>query len=77
MKIQIKDEQALKKLLIRNGFSKTDLAKTVGVSNHHVGFILNGSRNPSPSIAKKIVNILECDFDEIFEIVELQDEKVR
>lgn len=75
MKIQIKDEKVLKKWLIREGFSNTDLAKTVGVSLHHIGFILNGTRNPSPAIAKKITDILKCDFDEIFDIVDL--EKVR
>lgn len=72
MKIHIKDEKKLKKWLIRKGFSNTDLAKTLGVSNHHIGFILNGIRNPSPSVAKQISDILECDFNENFEIVENQ-----
>ncbi|WP_077214509.1 helix-turn-helix transcriptional regulator [Bacillus dakarensis] len=73
MKIQIKDEVKLKKWLIRKGFSNTDLAKTLGVSKHHIGFILKGTRSPSPSVAKQISDILECDFNENFEIVENQD----
>lgn len=68
MKIQVKNTHFLNELIIRKGFSKNAFSKAAQLGQPTVVQISNGTRNPSPSSAKKIVEVLGVEFDEIFEI---------
>lgn len=64
--IQVRDSELLKEQILKNGFSYRILAEKVGCSQTHISLILNGIRNPSAKIAKKICTILKLNFDDIF-----------
>jgi transcriptional regulator with XRE-family HTH domain len=68
MKIKAKADQ-LNELIIKKGFSKTAFAKEIQMSQPMTIQITNGDRSPSPKAAKRIVEVLECEWNEVFEIV--------
>lgn len=69
MKIRIKDADLLNELIIMHGFNKTEFGKELGMSQPAVTQIINGDRNPSPRTAKRICEVLDCEWSELFEIV--------
>ncbi|MGO4548059.1 helix-turn-helix domain-containing protein [Paenibacillus sp. 2TAB23] len=69
MKIKLKDIALFEEKLIRKGFSKKAFAEAASIGQVTALQICNGDRSPSPRIAKRITDTLECSFDEIFEIV--------
>jgi DNA-binding XRE family transcriptional regulator len=69
MKIKVKDMDEFNRLVIMKGFSKTDFAKAIRLSQPMTIQITNGDRGPSPKTAKRIVEVLECNWNDIFEIV--------
>jgi len=60
---------AIGEVLIRRGWSKSDLGEQVGIGAPYAIQICNGARNPGPKTARKICEALEVGFDDIFEIV--------
>lgn len=66
MKILLVDPVDFQKKVVMSGHSMRGFAKHIGISSPYMIQIANGNRNPGPKIAKKIVNGLECSFDEIF-----------
>lgn len=69
MKISVKNPDRLNELIIMKGFSKVDFGKEISLSQPMVVQITNGDRNPSPKTAKRIAEVLECEWSELFEIV--------
>lgn len=69
MKIKVKDITRLNELIIMKGFSKTDFGKEIRLSNPMTVQITNGDRSPSPRTAKRICEVLECQWSDLFEIV--------
>lgn len=69
MKIILKDSRSFNELIMRKGYSKNRLSKAVEMSQPTIVQISNGTRNPSPFVAKKIMDALGVDFDDLFEIV--------
>jgi DNA-binding XRE family transcriptional regulator len=68
MKIKLKNTRSFNELLIKKGFSKNGLSKATKLGQPTIVQISNGKRNPSPFVAKKIVDVLEVNFDDIFRI---------
>ncbi|MBG9548547.1 helix-turn-helix transcriptional regulator [Cytobacillus firmus] len=66
MKIKVKDTEEFKKLLLIKGFSQRTFAEATEISGPHLNLIINGERNPSGKIAKKIADGLEVGFEDIF-----------
>jgi len=69
LKIQVKDPIQLNKLIIMRGFTKTDFSKEIQLSQPMTVQITNGVRYPSPKTAKRICEILDCEWSELFEII--------
>lgn len=67
MKIKTKVSELEKRILIA-GFSKLSFVKAAGMSYQTLFRLLDGGRNASPYMAKKICETLKCEFDELFEI---------
>lgn len=59
----------LTEIMYRKGLTRRGLARAAGIGEVTAQQICNGQRNPSPPVAKKIVDALDVDFDDIFEIV--------
>lgn len=60
--------ERINELLIRKGFTRRKLATVAKIGQATAMQVCNGNRHPSPPIAKKIVDALEVEFDEIFTI---------
>jgi len=63
------DRTKLSEVRIKQGLTCADLAEKAGVARQTISQIERGV-NPGPAVAKKIVEILNIPFDDIFSIVE-------
>lgn len=68
MIIKVKVE-ALNEILCRRGYSKRSFASLARIGEVTAQQICRGMRNPSPPVAKKILDGLGVQFDEIFFVV--------
>ncbi|MED1205887.1 helix-turn-helix domain-containing protein [Heyndrickxia acidicola] len=68
MKIKLKDPIFFNELLIKKGFSKNSFSKAANLGQPTIVQISNGTRCPGPVAAKKIVDTLQVEFEDIFEI---------
>lgn len=66
MKIQLRDPNEFRKILLVNGYSQRSFAKKIQVSDPYLNQIINEERCPSAKIAKKIVDGLGMKFEDIF-----------
>lgn len=69
MKVQLKDNQKFRTLLVLKGFTQRSFGRSIGVSESYASQIINGTRNPGPKIAKKIADKLEVEFNDIFLVI--------
>lgn len=72
MKIAIKDSAAFNVILIHKGFTQRSFSIQAGISHSMISQIAKGLRNPSPRTAKRICEVLEVQFDDIFEIKDVK-----
>lgn len=66
MKISFKDPKSFRRMLMSNGYSQRKFASAADISGPYMSQIVQGKRNPSPNMAKKICDTLEVQFDDIF-----------
>ena len=66
MKVTLKDSNEFKKLLLQKGYSQRSFAEATEISSPYFNQIINEERFPSGKVAKKIVDVLELNFDDIF-----------
>ncbi len=69
MRIALKDTAGFEAVLIRQGLTKKAFAKRAGVSAQMLTLLSTGKRTPSPQTAKKIVDALDAEFDDLFQII--------
>lgn len=65
MNIYIKNHY-LKKIMFLKGYNLSQLAIDTDVSLSYMSLIINGKRNPSAKLAKKIAEILEVEIEDLF-----------
>ncbi len=53
---------------IKSGYTMSGLAKAAGVSQQFISAIIKGRYRPSAVTAKKICDVLDVEFDQVFEI---------
>lgn len=69
-------KKTIKRIIIRKNKSQNWFAKQIKISSGYMSQLMDGSRNPSPKVREKIMNNLpENTFDDLFLIVEDEDEK--
>lgn len=66
MIIKFKNLQDFQKRIIMLGLSVRGFAISSGISTPYMSQIVNGKRNPSPQMAKKVCEGLNAEFDDIF-----------
>lgn len=66
MKIKLKDVDQFKMLLLTKGYTQRSYGRAIEISEPYANQIANGTRNPGPEIAKKTIDLLQVDFDDIF-----------
>lgn len=69
MKINVKDSDELRYMLIEKGYSQREFSRQIGMSENYFNQIINHKKNPSPAVAKKISNQLGVEFLDVFLIV--------
>lgn len=70
--IKVKDLSKFNEVIIIKGFNKVAFGKEIGLSNPTTVQITNGDRSPSPKTARRICEVLECEWSELFEIIKLE-----
>lgn len=63
----------LKECIIRSGNSVASFAEQIGLTRQAMYLMLNRRNGIRPTNTKKVLELLNKDFDEVFEIVELED----
>ena len=58
----------------RLNISQNELAELLGRSSPFVSQILNGAKSPSPVTRRRMQEVLGAEFDELFVVVEVDDE---
>jgi transcriptional regulator with XRE-family HTH domain len=66
MKIYLNNPNELKKILLQKGYSQRSFAELTEISPPYFNQIINEERFPSGKVAKKIVDQLEMNFEDIF-----------
>jgi DNA-binding XRE family transcriptional regulator len=61
--------QKLNEVLYRKGLTRRAFAEKAGIGLATVVQICNGNRRPSAPVAKKIVDALDAEFDDLFQII--------
>ena len=61
--------EELRQSRIKAGYSQKRLVEELKLSINYISMLENGRKNPSPGVAKKICNILNKEFDDIFYII--------
>lgn len=65
----------LKELRARDGVNQTEMAKLAGVSRQTISLIERGEYTPSIIIAMKIAQVFKEDIENVFSLVEVEDEE--
>ncbi len=68
MKIRIKDVATFNEILIRRGLTKAAFSREIGISRPAGNNLCNGKTTIKPEMAKKVTEVLEKPFDELFRI---------
>lgn len=66
MKINVKDSNKLRTMLIEQGYSQRKFSRKIGMSENYFNQIINQRKNPSPAVAKKIATALGINFNDVF-----------
>lgn len=64
--VVVRNKEDFVERIVEKGLSNRQLAKKAGISQTTICLIVNGERNPSPNTAVNICKVLECQFDDIF-----------
>jgi len=73
-------EKAFDVLVARRSLSMKELAKMVGVTDTYLSNVKNSKWDkfkPGPQVRRKLLEALECEFDDIFEVVNGTEKKKR
>ncbi|TCD46581.1 transcriptional regulator [Streptococcus sp. X16XC17] len=65
----------LKELRARDGINQTEMAKLAGVSRQTISLIERGEYAPSIVIAMKIAQVFKENIENVFSLVEVEDEE--
>lgn len=66
MMIKVIDKEQLQELLSKKGITKGGLRSAANISESYADRILKGQVSPSPQVAKKICELLDVSFNDIF-----------
>ena len=68
MRIILKDCEKFLRLILIKGYSQRSFSRKLGYSEPYINQIIKRERNPSGQTAKRISELLEMEFDDIFKI---------
>ena len=68
MMFELTDSKKLYELILMSGNNKSNFAKKIGVSPVTIFFVFK-NKKASPRVAKLIVDELNIDFNDVFEVI--------
>ncbi len=66
VRLGVKAEPSVRILVAKKGYSLRACFERISVSHGYLSQVLNGKRNPSPVVARKIAEGLDQDIEDIF-----------
>ncbi|MFN2466301.1 MAG: helix-turn-helix transcriptional regulator [Candidatus Dormibacteria bacterium] len=51
------------------GWTQRELAKRAGVTQNYIPALELGTRNPGPDLRQKLMDLFQCDFEDLFTVV--------
>ncbi len=60
------NELVLNDYMVKNNLSQKDLAEKLGITSGYVCLLLCGGRRPSPALRRRMQELLNMSFDELF-----------
>ena len=73
--VYIKDIDSFIEKIVVSGFTYRELAKRANTNPTSISLLTKGERNPSPQLAVNICKALNCNFDDIFFIKNVDKSK--
>lgn len=73
--VYIKDIDSFIEKIVVSGFTYRELAKRANTNPTSISLLTKGERNPSPRLAVNICKALNCNFDDIFFIKNVDKSK--
>lgn len=75
--VYIKDLDDFIEKIVTAGFTYRELARRANSNPTSISLLTKGERNPSPKLAVNICKALNCDFDDIFFIKNVDKSKLK
>jgi transcriptional regulator with XRE-family HTH domain len=51
------------------GWTQRELARRTGVTQNYIPALELGTRNPGPDLRQRLMDLFECDFEDLFTVV--------
>lgn len=51
------------------GWTQRELAKRLGVTQNYIPALEAGTRNPGPKLRQSLMQLFQCDFEDLFVVV--------
>lgn len=53
----------------KQSWTQRELARRLGVTQNYIPALELGNRNPGPDLRQKLMDLFECDFEDLFTVV--------
>ena len=53
----------------KHGLTQRELAKRLGVTQNYIPALEAGTRNPGPKLRRSLMELFQCDFEDLFQVV--------
>lgn len=59
----------LRKMREKHSLTQRELARRLGVTQNYIPALEAGTRNPGPKLRQSLMQLFQCDFEDLFEVV--------
>ena len=59
----------LRALRDKHGLTQRELARRLGVTHNYIPALEAGTRNPGPKLRQALMQLFQCDFEDLFQVV--------
>jgi len=53
----------------KHGLTQRELARRLGVTQNYIPALEAGTRNPGPKLRQSLMQLFQCDFEDLFQVV--------
>jgi DNA-binding XRE family transcriptional regulator len=59
----------LREMRAKHHFTQRELARRLSVTQNYIPALEAGTRNPGPKLRQRLMQLFQCDFEDLFEVV--------